>query len=384
MEAAVWYGKGDVRVEEVPTPEINDFECLVAVKYCGLCKTDVKKIRGHTLSTKGSLDPPRVFGHEIVGEIRQVGKYVEGWREGDRVAIYHHVPCNNCYYCDNLQFSHCETYKTVDTSSSVGKPSGGGFAEFVKIPKLVVEKGMVKIPDKVDYETAVFMEPTNCCLKGIDKAEISIGDTVAVIGQGPIGLTLDQLATLSGARVIGVDLTDYRLKKAVSSFGASYVVNAAKEDSVKKIKEIANGRGVDTTIVAVEEPAAVIQALKYARPGGAIVFFAEFGSEHSLTEEEKCLGQKIVDGIYGKELNVIGSYSSSYLRHLDAAELVFTGRINTKDQISHITGLDKLEEMVETAVKRRANPWSDIVENVDTEYSDPLPEERSFKILIKP
>ena len=384
MEAAVWYGKGDVRVEEVPTPEINDFECLVAVKYCGLCKTDVKKIHGHTLSTKGNLDPPRVFGHEIVGELCQVGKHVNDWQEGDRVAIYHHVPCNNCYYCNNLQFSHCETYRTIDTSSSVGKPSGGGFAEFVKIPKLVVEKGMIKIPNNVNFETAVFMEPTNCCLKGIDKAEISIGDTVAVIGQGPIGLTLDQLATFSGAKVIGVDLVDYRLRKAMESFGASYTINATKEDSVKKIKEIANGRGVDKSIVAVEEPAAVIQALKYTRPGGTIVFFSEFGSKYSLTEEEKSLGRKIVDEIYGKELKVIGSYSSSYLRHLDASDLVFTGRINTKDQISHITGLNKLKEMVEVASKRRANPWTDIVENVDTEYSDPPPEERSFKILIKP
>ena len=385
MKAAVWYGKDDLRIEGIPVPEIDNYECLLEVAYCGLCKTDIKKIKDVNLGTKGKLTPPRVFGHEIVGFISDIGKEIKDYREGDRVAIYHHVPCNNCYYCNRLEFTQCEIYRETDTISGIGEPSGGGFGELVKIPRLVIEKGMIKIPDNVNFEDAVFMEPTNCCLKGTDKANIQISDTVAVIGQGPIGLTLDQLASMNGATVIGIDLVDYRLKKG-KNFGASYTINAGKEDSMETIKELTGGRGVDKSIVAVEESAAVSQAIKYTRSGGTIVFFSEFGGEGGLiTEEEKKLGREIVDGIYGKELNVVGAYSSSYLRHKDAADLVFSGKINTKDQISHIETIDKLQEMVNLASERRPEPWSDVVyETVDKKSTDQPQEKRSFKILIKP
>jgi L-iditol 2-dehydrogenase len=383
MKAAVWYGKDDLRIEDVPLPKIDNYECLLAVKYCGLCKTDVKKIKDIILGTKGKLEPPRVFGHEIVGEIYKVGKKVKKWKEGDRVAIYHHVPCNNCYYCYNLQFTSCETYKSIDTSSGIGKPSGGGFGEFVKVPYLILEKGTIKIPDGVDFETAVFMEPTNCCLKGIDKANIKVGDTVAIIGQGPIGLTLDQLAILNGAKVIGVDLVDYRLRKA-ESFGVEHTINAAKVNSAEIIKEITNNIGVDKTIVAVEEPAAIKQAIKYTRPGGIIVFFSEFGGESGHVTE-KDLGREIVDGIYGKELTVVGSYSSSFLRHLDAANLVFSGKINTKDLISHIVSLEELPKMIDLVSRRRPTPWDMITNEMYISIDvEPPQEERTFKVLVKP
>lgn len=382
MKAAVWYGKDDIRVEDVPLPKIDDYECLLEVKYCGLCKTDVKKIKDITLTTKGKIDPPRVFGHEIVGEIYKVGKKVKNWKEGDRVAIYHHVPCNNCYYCYNLQFTSCETYKTIDTSSSVGKPSGGGFGEFVRVPHLILEKGTIRIPDDVDYKRAVFMEPTNCCLKGIDKADVKIGDTIAIIGQGPIGLTLDQLALLNGAKVVGVDLVDYRLRKA-KSLGVEHVVNAAKVNSVEVIKGITNNIGVDKTIVAVEESAAVRQAIKYTRPGGTVVFFSEFGGESGYAGEEG-LGREIIDGIYSKELTVIGSYSSSFLRHLDAANLVFLGKIKTEELISHIISLEELSKFVNIVSRRRPTLWDEIVNNTIVEDTDPPENERTFKVLVKP
>ena len=384
MKAAVWHGVDDIRMDDVQIPKIDDHECLLRVTFCGLCKTDVKKINGVTLGTKGELKPPRVFGHEIVGVLHKVGKHVRNWKEGDRVVVFHHVPCGRCYYCNRLEFTQCETYKTIDTSSGIGEPSGGGFGEFVKIPMLIVETGMIKIPDSSSFETAVFVEPTNCCLKGIDRANISLGDTVAILGQGPVGLTLDQLASLNGATVIGVDLVDYRLKKAKSLFEVSHAVNAARENAVDSIKDITCGRGVDKTIVAVEEPAAVSHAIKYTRPGGTIVFFSEFGGEgRSLKEGEKSLGGEIVDGIYGKELNVVGSYSSSYLRHSYAADIVFSGRINVKDQISHVLGIDKLQKAVDMASKRRSKHWTEVSGKVTKNPIDPDPNERSFKIILK-
>lgn len=372
MKAAVWYGKGDVRIEEVAKPKITSDEYLLRVTACGLCKTDVKKIEGTTLSTKGVLEPPRVFGHEIVGEIEEVGSNIKNLYKGERVAIYHHVPCLGCYYCLHGNYAQCETYRKTDTTAGVGKPSGGGFAEYVKVSKLTAERGTIKIPDAVNDIEATLMEPTNCCLKGIRKAHIFMGDTVAVFGQGPIGLTLDQLVKLCGATVIGVDLVDYRLSKAMGEGSVDYGINAKfwGDTFEEKIKEITEGRGVDISIVAVESPKAVEQAIDVTRAGGTVVFFAEYGGEMGAG----VLG-KMVDLIYGKEITVKGSYSSSYIDHQLAADLVFKKRIKTKEMISHVFALDDIEEAVELAEKRRGFNW---------EGEKPTEIRESFKIVIVP
>ena len=370
MKAAVWYGKGDVRIEEVAKPKITSDEYLLRVTACGLCKTDVKKIEGTTLSTKGVLEPPRVFGHEIVGEIEEVGSNIKNVHEGERVAIYHHVPCLECYYCLHGNYAQCETYRKMDTTAGVGKPSGGGFAEYVKVPKLIAERGTIKIPDAVNDIEATLMEPTNCCLKGIRKAHIFMGDTVAVFGQGPIGLTLDQLAKLCGAMVIGVDLVGYRLTKAKQVGGVDYRVKVLGDAFEERIKEITEGRGVDISIVAVESPKAVEQAIDITRAGGTVVFFAEYGGEIGAST----LGN-VVDLIYGKEITVKGSYSSSYIDHQLAADLVFKKRIKTKEMISHVFALDDIEEAVELAEKRRGFNW---------EGGKPTEIKESFKIVIEP
>lgn len=370
MKAAVWYGKGNVRIEEVAKPKITSDEYLLRVTACGLCKTDVKKIEGTTLSTKGVLEPPRVFGHEIVGEIEEVGSNIKNVHEGERVAIYHHVPCLECYYCLHGNYAQCETYRKMDTTAGVGKPSGGGFAEYVKVPKLIAERGTIKIPDAVNDIEATLMEPTNCCLKGIRKAHIFMGDTVAVFGQGPIGLTLDQLAKLCGAMVIGVDLVGYRLTKAKQVGGVDYGVKVLGDAFEERIKEITEGRGVDISIVAVESPKAVEQAIDITRAGGSVVFFAEYGGEIGAS----ALGN-VVDLIYGKEITVKGSYSSSYIDHQLAADLVFKKRIKTKEMISHVFALDDIEEAVELAEKRRGFNW---------EGGKPTEIKESFKIVIEP
>jgi len=373
MRAAVWYGPGEIKIEDVPIPEIGPDDYLLKVTACGLCKTDVKKIEGVTLSTKGVLEPPRVFGHEIVGEIAKLGIHLRnlGLTEGDRVAIYHHVPCLECYYCLHGDYAQCETYRTIDTTAGVGKPSGGGFAEYVKVPKLVAKYGTIKVPDDVSDEVATFVEPTNCCLKGIRKANIGIGDLVAIFGQGPIGLTLDQLAKLLGAKVIAVDLVDYRLNEAKEKYGADYIVNAQSASFVEEIKNITDGRGPDISIVAVESPKAVEQAINITRGGGKVVFFAEYGGEVGAAQ----LGQ-MIDLIYGKEITIHGCYSSSYIDHQLAAELVFKNKIKAEDMISHVFDLDNLLEAVNLAEKRRNVGWE------GEKSTDKL--QKSFKIIIKP
>ncbi len=354
MKAAVWHGDM-VSVDEVPIPEINSHEMLLQVTYTGLCKTDVKKIKGATLLTKGMLDPPRVFGHEIVGKIKKVGVGVKSYRKGDRVAVYHHVPCLDCYYCGTGDYVQCPTYRNVDTTAGIGKPSGGGFAEYVRVPQEVVERGIIRIPDGVDDKRAVFMEPTNCCYKGIEKSGLKGGESVAIFGQGPIGLTLNQIAKLRGANVIGVDLVDYRLEEARKKYGADHIVNAATGSLKEKIENLTDGRGVDKAIVAVEEPAAIYQAINSVRGGGTVVFFSEFGAE---TQQQNTLGQHIVDTVYGKELTVKGCYSSSYMDHQLAADLVFQGKIKTEEMISHIFDLYELEKAIHLADTRRHIDWA--------------------------
>lgn len=362
MKAAVWYGKGDIRVEEVPLPEIAADEYLLRVTACGLCKTDVKKMQGVTLKTKGVLEPPRVFGHEIVGRIEQVGTELEGLKRWDRVAIYHHVPCLKCYSCLCGDYAQCDMYRAVDTDAGVGVPSGGGFAEYIRVPNVIAERGTIKIPDYVSDETATFMEPTNCCIKGIRKAGIAIGDTVAIFGQGPIGLTLDQLAKLSGAEVIAVDLVDYRLEEA-KKLGADIAINAMVD------ADQLSATTVDICIVAVESPKAVEYAINIVRPGGKVVFFAEYGGDVG----SDALGE-MIDIVYGKEITIKGSYSSSYTDHQIAANLIFEDILKIKPLISHTFGLDRLSEAVELADKRRGVEWEG--------GSQPVKE--SLKIIIEP
>lgn len=373
MKAAVYYGPNQVKIEEVPIPEISEDEYLLRVTVCGLCKTDLKKIRGVTLHSKGPLEPPRVFGHEIVGRIEKIGERIKtlGLKEGDRVVIYHHVPCLSCYYCLRGDFAQCETYRSIDTTCGVGAPSGGGFAQYIKVPWLVAERGTVKIPEHVDDKIAVFTEPTNCCLKGIRKANINLGDYVAIFGQGPIGLTLDQLASLQGGQVIPVDLVDYRLQKAKELCEPVDIVKAQDENFIGKIKEITSGRGVDVSIVAVESAKAVEQAIKCTRGGGRVVFFSEFGE----STEPYHLGD-LIDLIYSKEITIYGCYSSSYPDHQLAAELVFEKKIKVEEMISHIFDLDHLMEGIELADKRRHLSW-------EGEKLADRPKE-SFKILFTP
>ena len=161
MRAAVYRGVNDVRLEEVPVPEIGAGEILLRVHTCGICGTDLKKI------ATGSHSAPRIFGHETSGMVVKVGEGVRKFGVGDRVVVFHHIPCGRCYYCQNKTFAQCATYKKVGCTAGF-EPSGGGFAEYVRVMDWIVEKGTVRIPDGVSYEQACFVEPVNTCIKGIE------------------------------------------------------------------------------------------------------------------------------------------------------------------------------------------------------------------------
>src|SRR6266513_4119478 len=204
MLAAVYRGVNDIRLETVPVPKIGAGEVLLRVHTCGICGTDLKKI------ATGSHSAPRIFGHETSGVIAAVGDGVCGFQPGDRVVVFHHIPCRDCYYCRHRTFAQCETYKKVGCTAGF-EPSGGGFAEYVRVMDWIVRKGTVRIPEGTSLEQASFVEPVNTCLKGIERLAIQPGETILVIGQGPIGIILSLLVKRAGARVITSDLHEQRL-----------------------------------------------------------------------------------------------------------------------------------------------------------------------------
>src|ERR1700740_870321 len=200
MRAVVYRGVNDMRVESVPVPQIGPGELLVKIATCGICGTDLKKI--HT----GSHSAPRIFGHEMAGTIVAVGEGVSEYEVGDRVMVFHHVPCDECYYCRKGTPAQCPLYKKVGVTAGF-EPSGGGFAGYIRVMDFVVRYGgVVRIPDGVPFEQAAFVEPVNTVLKGVKMLDLASDDTVLVMWQGPIGLMHAVLASRTGARVLTSDL----------------------------------------------------------------------------------------------------------------------------------------------------------------------------------
>jgi L-iditol 2-dehydrogenase len=227
MKAQVFRGVNQLSYEDVPVPELADDEVLVQVRVVGLCQSDIKKIR-YPL-----YEPPRIFGHETAGVIAAVGSAVQGWQLGQRVVVLHHIPCMHCGYCLNDNFSMCDVYKTVTTTAGFA-PSGGGFADYVKVPGHIVRNGgLLLIPDTITFEQASFVEPTNCCLKAVKKAQVAPGQTVLVTGAGPIGLMFVMLVKYFGARAIATDLIPSRLERALS-LGAEAAFDARDPDLLAK------------------------------------------------------------------------------------------------------------------------------------------------------
>ena len=209
MRAAVYRGKGNIVVEDVPVPEISAGEVLIRVAACGICGTDIKKIE------HGFVAPPQIFGHEVAGTVVAVGAGVAKWKPGNRVMSFHHVPCGACFYCDRRLYSQCPGYKKVGLTAGFD-PNGGGFAQYVRAMPWMVQRGMIAIPLDIGFDEATFIEPVNTCIKAVEKARVAAGETMAVIGQGPIGLLLMMLSKLAGAVVIGSDPMPERRAKSLS------------------------------------------------------------------------------------------------------------------------------------------------------------------------
>jgi L-iditol 2-dehydrogenase len=332
MLAAVYRGKGDVRLETVPVPEIGAGEILIKVHTCGICGTDLKKI------ATGSHSAPRIFGHETSGTVAAVGAAVTKFVPGDRVMVFHHIPCGHCYYCKHKTFAQCETYKKVGCSAGF-TPSGGGFAEYVRVMDWIVQKGTVRIPPDVSFEQTSFVEPVNTCLKGIERLDLTPGETVLVIGQGPIGIILSLLAKRTGATVITSDLYEQRLTIA-RQFGLENGINASHVDVVQEVRTRTENRGADVAILAVGSNNLIRTAMDAVRPGGRVLLFAQ--TQHSETAFDPA-------AVCVDEKTLIGSYSASVDLQGESVELVMSGEFAFEKLISHRFPLTRAIEALELA-----------------------------------
>jgi L-iditol 2-dehydrogenase len=334
MQAAVYRGVNDVRLETVPVPAIGPGEVLIRVHTCGICGTDLKKI--HT----GSHSAPRIFGHETAGQIAAVGQGVENFKIGDRVMVFHHIPCGQCYYCRHKVFAQCPVYKKVGATAGF-EPSGGGFAEYVRVMDWIVRKGLVKVPDNVSYEQASFIEPVNTCMKAMDALQPQREETVLVIGQGPIGIMLAVLARRTGATVVTSDLYPQRLKMS-ESFGLRHNVNASSADPYQKVRELTEGRGADAVVLATAGNSLVRPAMDAARPGGRVMLFAQTQrSEVAIDPAAICVDEK----------TLLGSYSASVDLQEENVRLVFSEEIDFARLVTHRFPLRQAVEALHLAAR---------------------------------
>ena len=334
MRAAVYHGKNDVRLETVPVPVIGPGELLIRVHTCGICGTDLKKI------STGSHSAPRIFGHETAGMIVAAGDGITEYSLGERVIVFHHIPCRKCFYCERKVFAQCPTYKKVGVTAGY-EPSGGGFAEYVRVMPWIVEHGgVVRIPQHVSYERAAFVEPVNTCQKGIETLRLQQGETVLVIGQGPIGIILAKLSQAAGVRVLASDMFSQRLT-AAHGVGITETIDASKEDATQRIREISGGRGADAVIVAVAGNALVQVALDATRPGGRVLLFAQTTrSQATIDPSAVCMDEKFL----------LGSYSASVDLQKESENFVFHSDVDLSRLITHRFPLERAVEAINMAM----------------------------------
>ena len=317
MRASVYYGNNDIRLEERPVPRIGEGELLVRIEASGICGTDC--LEWYRINRV-----PLILGHEIAGTVVEAGKGVRRFRVGDRVSASHHVPCGECRFCRDGHETVCDTLRSTNFDP-------GGFCEFVRIPKINVDKGTYLVPKNVSFEEATFIEPLACVLRGQRLANLRKGDTVLVIGSGISGLLHIQLAKLNGAkRIVATDIAASRLE-AAKRFGAGHAINA-KEYASEKFKSLNDGYLADRVVICAGSGPAFEQGLRSVERGGTVLVFAA-GSKGAL------LPVPINDIFWRNEVTVTSSYAGSPDDHVKALEKIASHKINVYDMITHRFGL---------------------------------------------
>ncbi|MFB3777258.1 MAG: alcohol dehydrogenase catalytic domain-containing protein [Bryobacteraceae bacterium] len=347
MRAAVYQGNGTVSVGTVPTPRIGPGEILVRVESCGICHTDLKKVE------QDLLPPPRIFGHETAGVVAAVAEDVDQFRPGDAVAVFHHIPCSECFYCQRSLYAQCQTYKKVGVTAGY-EPAGGGFSEYVRVMDWIVRRGVVRIPEGVSFDHACFVEPINTCLKAVGQMGLEPGELVAILGQGPIGLMFTMLCRRTGATVVATD-TIRRRRELSLELGAMASWDPRETDVASRVASLSEGRGADAVIVAASAPGITGQAMACSRPGARILLFSQTSHQEriEMSGADICVGER----------RILGSYSASVDLQEESARLVFSGELPVERLISHRLPLEEIGRGIHLALH---------------------PDEQSLKIVVQP
>ena len=312
MLAAMYYNNQDVRIEEMSKPKIGDDEILVKVMASGICGSDV--IEWYRVPKA-----PRVLGHEATGIIVKAGANVTKYQAGERVFVSHHVPCNKCRYCLRGHHTACETLHTTNYYP-------GGFAQYIRVPRINVEYGMYRLPSGMSYEEGTFIEPLACVVRGQRLAEIQKEDALLIIGSGVSGILHTQLAKLKGLkRIIVADINSYRLELA-AKFGAGLTIDA-KASLLQKLKEINDGRLADKVVVCTGATQAALTALECVDKGGSILFFA--------VPEPTVKVPLPINQFWRNEITIKTSYGASPNDLAESLVVLAEGKINVEDMITH-------------------------------------------------
>jgi len=321
---------GKVAVEESSPPVMKKGDILVEMKACGLCGTDLEKMQGRYLASKP------VLGHEASGVLTDVGENVESFKVGDRVFPHHHVPCYECHLCRHGSETMCPHYRANNLDP-------GGFSEYFRVPAWNVKHGgVLKLPEHVTFEEASLIEPTACCIRALNRCNVSGDETVLVIGAGPIGLTHLRLLSMRGATVMVSDINATRLEFA-ERFGASMVYDAAKTDASLKIKEQTGGVGADLVVAASGSSGAIVQALNAVRKGGKICLFGVPAKGSRLDYD--------FSDIFNSEISIITSNAATEVETKAALKLMEERKLNLTSLITHRFKLSDFEMAVETAFR---------------------------------
>ena len=317
MRVAMYYNNRDVRVEEMPVPQIGPGELLVRVRASGICGSDV-------MEWYRVARAPMVLGHEVAGEVVQVGEGVERFNEGDAMVVTHHVPCNACHYCLSGHHTVCDTLRETSFDP-------GGFAEYLRVPAINVDRGVFKLPGGLSFEEASFAEPLACVLRGQKRANIQPGQSVLVLGSGLAGLLHINLArTLGAGRIVATDMVEYRLE-AARKFGADFAFSAT-DDVPARLREVNDGRLADLVIVCTGAIPALKQALESVDRGGTVLFFAP-------TEPGVNISVPINDVFFRNDVTLTTTYAGAPANLASALELIGAGSVRVGEMITHRLGL---------------------------------------------
>jgi len=331
MKAAVVHGRGDIRIEEYPTPAAGAGELVLRTRVSGICATDIKTLLGQGLPK----ELPTILGHEVAGEVAQVGEGVSGYEAGDRVAVYPIAVCGECAFCRRGRHSLCE--------HEFGLAHGieGGFAEFVRLPRQIVNVGgVVKIPRELSFERASLAEPLSCVLASVRACGVAPDTTALILGAGPMGLMHVKMCKWAGARVIAVDVLDRRLETA-RAMGADHCLNPASEDHQEAVRRITGGQGADTVVASLGIPGVIEDHLKLTRKGGAFNIFGGPPAGQSIAVDPRWL--------HYHEIRLTGTFASSPAQFRECVDLIATGQVAVDDLISDRFPLERFLDAVEKA-----------------------------------